>query len=187
VRLIATRDWDALTMSDIAESASVSKPLLYHYFSTKADLYIAAIDSAAGELRRVTRPDAGIGAAEELRSSLQAHLDWIDGHDLAYRAVMQGGMSGEPGVRRIVEQSRAEVVDRITTRLSRSSADPALRITIRGWIGFLEGACLDWLATKDLPKADLLRLLEDSFTAVLTSTTRRRSGYAPAPARNRSS
>src|SRR5688500_17285811 len=57
VELIATRSWDTLTMKQIATAAAISKPLLYHYFSTKNDLYVAAMRSAAAQLLEVTRPD----------------------------------------------------------------------------------------------------------------------------------
>jgi hypothetical protein len=135
----------------------------------EVDLYLAAVQSAADELRRVTQPTTPMRAAQELRWSLEAHVTWIESNSLAYRTVVQGGMSGDSGIRQIVEQSRQEVVDRIALSMRRSRADPWLRIAMRGWIGFLEGACLDWLDARDLDRADLVRLLEASLGAVLAT------------------
>ena len=57
VRLIGTRAWDSVTMADIAAEAQISKGLLYHYFSAKPELYLAAVRRAATQLSEATRPD----------------------------------------------------------------------------------------------------------------------------------
>ena len=45
--LIGSRPWDEVSMADVASAAGASKPLLYHYFPTKSDLYLAAVRAAA--------------------------------------------------------------------------------------------------------------------------------------------
>lgn len=167
VELIATRPWDALTMTDIAAAADVSKPLLYHYFSAKRDLYVAAVGSAAEELRWATRPDPTVPPEQRLRRSLEAHVDWIDANALAYRTVLRGGASADPEVQAIVERSRREVVERIERGTVADHPSAALRIAMRGWVGFLEGACLDWLRVRDIPKPQLVRLLTASLPAAI--------------------
>lgn len=169
VDLIATKSWDTLTMADIAATAGVSKPLLYHYFSTKHDLYLAAVNSAAKDLRRATRPKAGIARDEQVSRSLAAHVDWVEANALAYRVVMSGGAHGDPRVRAIVERSRAEVFDRVAGHFDIDEPSPAVRIALRGWIGFLEAACLDWLRHKDISKAELVRLLAASLPSALAA------------------
>ena len=57
LHLIGTRPWDEVSMAEVALAAGVSKPLLYHYFSTKGDLYVAAVRFAAHELSEATFPD----------------------------------------------------------------------------------------------------------------------------------
>lgn len=170
VELIATRPWDSLTMAEIATAAHVSKPLLYHYFSTKTDLYIEAVRHAAEELREATKADPSVVRADEqLQVSLRAHVDWVEANASAYRAVLQGGLSGDPAVRAIVEQSRQEVVDRIAGAIGMRRMRPALRIAIRGWIGYLEAACLDWLAHRDLSNARLVHLLAASLPPAIAA------------------
>ncbi len=167
VEIIATRPWDLVTMADIAAAADVSKPLLYHYFATKTDLYVAAIGAAAEELRATTRPDPELPPQERLQQALWAHVEWIAANALAYKAVLQGGVSADPEVQAIVEESRAEVVQRIAHSLGLERPQPALRIALRGWVGFLEGACLDWLTAKDISKVDLVRLLTASLPGAI--------------------
>ncbi len=162
LRIIGTDPWDVVTMADIAAAAGVSMPLLYHYYSTKSDLYLAAVRAAADELREATKPDPALRREARLHQALRTHIDWIDANALAYRAILHGGISADPVVQAIVEESRAEVVTRIAEGSGLRRLSPGLRIALRGWVGFLEGACLDWLASGDISKSQLVRLLAAS-------------------------
>lgn len=164
--LIGTRPWDAVTMADIAAAAGVSKPLLYHYFSTKAEIYVAAVAAAAADLAEATRPDPTVAADRRAAASLRAHLDWIDAHSHSYRAILHGGLSGHPDVQPIIARARTDVVDRIAGAIGgRPSA--TMRTALRGWVGFLEAASLDWLERKDVPKERLVELLAASIPATV--------------------
>jgi len=172
VRLIGTRAWDTVTMAEIAAEAHVSKGLLYHYFSDKPDLYLHAVRAAARQLSQATRPDPNLPPPLRLRRALAAHVDWIDEHSLAYRAVLQGGLSGDADVQAIVESSRAEVVARIALDSGIETITPLLRIALRGWVGLLEAACLEWLTHREVTKARLVELLAAGIPAAMRAATR---------------
>lgn len=164
LNLIGSRSWEEVTMADVAEAAGASKPLLYHYFSTKTDLYLATVRWAADRLSEATRPDPALPPPVRLQRALEAHLDWIDENADAYRAVLHGGMSGHPAVRQIVEESRNDVTRRLAEGVGLQTPTPAQRIAMRGWVGFLDAACIEWLVRRDLSKAALVRLLASSLT-----------------------
>lgn len=157
-------------MADVAKAAGASKPLLYHYFATKSDLYLAAVRAAAEELREATKPDLELTIEPRVLKALRAHLDWIDANALAYRAILQGGVSSDPDVQAIVEESRADVVARLAETFAYDQLTPARRIALRGWVGFLEGACLDWLEARDISKAHLARLLAASVPGAIAAS-----------------
>ncbi len=154
-------------MAEVTDTAGVSKPLLYHYFATKSDLYLAAVAWAAEELREATRPDPCLPAGRRMRAALDAQLDWIDVHALAYRAVMQGGISSDGEVHAIVERSRAEVVERPAQGFGLAHLTTQQRIICRGWVGFLEASSLEWLNTRCITKHELAELLETSLNALV--------------------
>jgi AcrR family transcriptional regulator len=164
--LLGRRPWDEVTMADVAAAAGVSKPLLYHYFSTKTDLYRATVTAAAAELREATRPDPTLPVRPRMRAALDAHLDWIDAHALAYRAVIQGALSSDPVVQEEVERSRAETVDRLAQAFGVNQLTDLQRIALRGWVGFLESASLEWLATKAVSQSQLRDLIAASAAAL---------------------
>jgi AcrR family transcriptional regulator len=169
LHLIGTRPWVEVSMAEVAAAAGVSKPLLYHYFATKADLYLAAVRSAADDLSQATRTDPTLPPDRRLLQALTAHLDWIDAHSLAYRAVLQGGISSDLRVQAIVEASRAETIRRLADGCEFDVLSPARRIALRGWVGFTEAACLDWLAAKDMSKSQLALLLAASLGGALAA------------------
>ena len=164
--LIGTRPWDEVSMADVASAAGASKPLLYHYFPTKSDLYLAAVRAAADELRAATTPAGDLPPRLALQRGLTAHVDWVDANADAYRAVLQGGLSSDPRVHAIIEESRADVVARLAHGFGLRRVTPAQRTVLRGWVGFLEGACLDWVQRRDVPKSRLVRILAASVAAL---------------------
>jgi AcrR family transcriptional regulator len=187
LQIIGTQPWDEVSMADIAVAAGASKPLLYHYFSTKSALYLAAVRTAAAELREATKPDPDLPIDARLLKALEAHVDWIDVNAVSYRAVLQGGISSDRSVQAIVEESRAEVVARLAEAFGFDELSAPQRIAFRGWVGFLEGACLEWLATRDMSKSDLVDLLAASVLDVMRTVdvhaVYRRANTGTAPLR----
>ncbi len=59
------------------------------------------------------------------------------------------------------------MVARLAEAFGFDELSPSQRIALRGWVGFLEGACLDWLTARDLTKPRLVRLLADSVGGAL--------------------
>src|SRR3982074_2084140 len=51
--LFAQHAFEEISMRQIAEAAGVSKPLLYHYFPSKNDLFIAAVTEAASDRQQL--------------------------------------------------------------------------------------------------------------------------------------
>src|SRR3712207_7500450 len=65
--LFATHGYDELSMAKIAKAAGISKPLLYHYFRSKRDLFAAALGQGAEEHMRRIEADASLTPAEQLQ------------------------------------------------------------------------------------------------------------------------
>ena len=47
-------------MARIAREAGISKALLYHYFPSKQEFFVATLQQAAEEIRRRTEPDPAV-------------------------------------------------------------------------------------------------------------------------------
>ena len=154
--LFARHAYDEISMAQIAREAGISKALLYHYFPSKQDYFVATLATGADELRRRVEPDPDLPPAEALTAAVGAYLAWIDDNADAYAKLLQSAAT-VPEVRELVEGVRAGTVDRILAGIG--TTEPAARTAVRGWLWFMDGACLDWIAHRDIERAQLLGLL----------------------------
>lgn len=168
LRLFSERSYDELAIDDIAQAAGISKGLLYHYFSSKRDFYAATVRSAAELLLRRTDPGEGADP-EALLAALDAYLSFAEEHASAYVALMRSGVGHDAEVAAIVEDTRARFVARLAARLGLVDLAPRVRLALRGWLGFVEGSSLDWLARRDLPRDQLRDLLAQMLLTTLVA------------------
>jgi AcrR family transcriptional regulator len=167
--LFARHSFGELSMARIAREAGISKALLYHYFPSKRDYFVATLREAAEEVRRRTEPDPDLPPAEALAASLDAFLGWIEENDVAYRKLVESAGS-VPEVGALI----AEVRDRTSARIleglgAGDPPPPRLRAAARAWLWFMDGAILDWLEHRDLTREELRDLLLGSLAGAMTA------------------
>lgn len=171
----ATRAYEEISMDDLARAAGISKGLLYHYFASKHDYYVAVLDHAARRLVSETTPDArSLPPIERLRSGLGTYLDFVDGHGPAFIALMRGGIGSDRDIAAILERTRAAFVDRILEDLPEGLDSPLLRTALRGWIGFVEAVAIEWILKRPVSKDELIGMISLALLAAVQGTT----GYA---------
>ncbi|MCW3056212.1 MAG: transcriptional regulator, TetR family [Solirubrobacterales bacterium] len=165
--LFAKHSFEEISMRELAEAAGVSKPLLYHYFPSKIDLFKAAVSEKAEELQRLIEPSSGRPAIEQLSQVLDSYLAWIEDNAQTWSKLLQSAAT-LPEARELVEGFRQRTMDLILAQLTEGRKPrPALRIAIKGWLGYMDAAILDWTESKDLPRAKLRELLLAAFGAAL--------------------
>lgn len=153
--LFARHAYDEVSMARVAREAGISKPLLYHYFRRKQDFFVATLAQEAERVRLLTEPPDDLPPAAALAHSLDAFLRWVEQRELAYRKLLESAGS-VPEVRTLVDEVRRRTAARILDGLGVAQPPPArLRIAVRAWLWFLDGAILDWLARRDLERAEL--------------------------------
>ena len=169
LQLFAERSLGELSIDDIARAAGISKGLLYHYFSSKRGYYLEVVRAAAGHLVERTSAASVDPSPAALQDGLDAYLDFVEQHARSFVALMRGGDGSDPAVLEIVETTRRSIADRILTRLGQDPPTPLLRAALRGWIGLVEAASLDWLERRDLPREQLRALCAQMLIAALTA------------------
>ena len=154
--LFTRHAYDEISMAQIAREAGISKALLYHYFPSKQDYFVATLATGAEELRARVEPDPDLPPAEALTAAIDAYLAWIEDNADAYAKLLQSAAT-VPEVRELVEGVRTTTVERILAGIG--TTGPAARTAVRGWLWFMDGACLDWIAHRDLNRGQVLGLL----------------------------
>jgi len=129
--LFARFSYDELSMAKIARAVGISKALLYHYFPSKQAYFQATLEQAAAELTQTVQPDPDLPPIEQLMSSLDAYLGWIERNADAYAKLITS-VGAVPEVRELVERVRNETADRILQGISPAGAKPPLRAAVSG-------------------------------------------------------
>jgi AcrR family transcriptional regulator len=175
-RLFATHSYAELSMAKIAREAGISKALLYHYFPSKQDFFVATLQQGAEEIARRTEPDPDLPPFEALAGSLDAFLGWIEENETAYRKLMES-VGSVPEVKALIDQIRDATSARILEGLGAGDPPPPrLRAAAHAWLWFTDGAILDWLEHRDLSRAELRDLLLASLAGSLSA-----AGSSPRP------
>jgi AcrR family transcriptional regulator len=173
LELLSSRAATEVSMDDVAASAGASRALIYHYFGSKQELYLAALQRAAGDLTALLDPGHDGPPATRLASALSRYFDYVEDHAAGYIALMHGhtsvswpaGPAGQVG--KIVDGVRQVVLGRILDAIEVTAPGPVLRITLRCWLACVETAGLDWLANRDLPRGTLEGMLIAQMIALL--------------------
>ncbi len=167
--LFTHHSYDELSMATVAREAGISKALLYHYFPSKQAFFEATLAETAEEILARTSPNPSEPPLEQLSASLDAYLEWIEEHVDAYRKLLESA-TGSPEVRGLIEGIRDQTAARLLDGLN-PGADPkpAVRSAVRGWLWFIDGACLDWTAHGGSSRDELRGLLLGTLFGALTA------------------
>jgi AcrR family transcriptional regulator len=184
VDLLRRRPHEEVSTEEIAEAAGVSKGLLYHYFPTKKDFLVAAIERGQRQLAERLNPDPGMPAEARLDASLDGFLDYVEEHATAYVAIFRGG-SADPDIRVVLDAGRSEQMKALIGSLRdwedspvSAKPSPALETAVQGWFFFVEGAVLRWLELGDLDRTQIRALLKAALGGALFAA---RVAGAPPP------
>lgn len=167
--LFCEHTYEEISIDDIAEAADISKGLLYYYFPTKHDFYVAVVQSAAEQLLQATE-DASAEQPEpleRLRAGLDAYFAYAESHAQAYVTLMRSGVGADARVAAIIDATRQTQVQRILENAARMTPlTPLHHIAISGWIGFVEAACIAWLEQRNIEREQLGDLAMTAFTTL---------------------
>lgn len=161
--LFLSRPYDQVSMDDVAGAAGVSKALIFHYFKSKRDLYVELVRGAAEELLTATFVDESVEPLPRLMEGLARYLDYVEANAQGFVALLTSGVGVDPEVYAVVAHVRQTLADRLLAGVPPGlgghspASERHARLIVRGFIGFVEAASIDWLAhDKPMKKSELI-------------------------------
>lgn len=155
--LFLSRRYDQVSMDDVAAEAGVSKGLVFHYFSTKRELYVALVKEAAVEFLEATDVPKDTPPIERLATGLGKYLDYVEANSTGYLALLRSGLGVDPVLFELAESVRRTLAERMMQNMP-LAIPPHAAVIVRGYIGFVEASSLEWLETKQMKRDQLLAL-----------------------------
>ena len=149
LEIFTSAGYHAASMDEIAERASVSKPVLYQHFPSKLDLYLAVLDLHIDSL--VFAIQKAIASTRDNRSRVKATIDayfgFIEGEGEAFRLLFESDMSVEPQVRERLERMTYDCAVAVSAVISADTGlpkDESMILAI-GLIGCAQISARHWL------------------------------------------
>ncbi|WP_019631425.1 TetR/AcrR family transcriptional regulator [Actinomadura atramentaria] len=167
--LFTERPYDEVTTTEISRRAGVAYGLIAHHFTNKRGLYLATVRAAAERLQAVHEtPPAGETVAARLRDALVRHIAHIEANATGFLALMHSAQGSDAEVRAIIGEYRWKGAMRLLGAAGVTEpVRPALRTTMRGWIGYLDEVTIDHLQHRELSRDDLAELATATLAAAL--------------------
>jgi len=153
-----------LSMDDIATEAGISRGLLFHYFPTKTDFYLACIAAAGRRMLRTTAPDEGTTGEEQVETVTRLMIEQIERRRGFYLALVHGHGVADPRVSEVMDSVRDGSTERVMSALE---VPEASRDVVRAWWAYTEDRALTWSAvpTGERP-VPLSQLVEECVAAL---------------------
>jgi len=172
VNFLAEHSLDELTMDVLAQHAGVSRPLLFHYFDTRQGMHLAVVTTARDSLLLASEPRNDLEPRARIRDTLLRITEFVRQHQGTFHSLVRGIASGDPAVRRVVDESRDLNAERLLDAfIELGTADtPGLRVALRAWVSFTEETLISLVIDRDEDPVVVVRFLEATLDGVVAAT-----------------
>jgi AcrR family transcriptional regulator len=144
--LFAQQPVDAVSAADVAQAAGVTRALVHHYFGGIAEVYLAVYEDLARSMGEVRNRGAETPIEERIAHNAAAFLDVLAEHREMWLATSAGSVPNAE-VRRLARAVREASVEQMLANNTDVLRDtPATRVCLRGFVGFTNVVCREWLA-----------------------------------------
>ncbi|MEE1943181.1 TetR/AcrR family transcriptional regulator [Streptomyces sp. TRM 70361] len=143
LRLLVTRPIHELSVDEVAAEAGISRGLLFHYFPTKRDYYVAVVRAAGQRLLRDARLPPEGSPKERVRAVVAGFTGFVRRRRANYVALVRAGAGGDEKVLEVFEHLRATLAERVLAALGEPEPVPLVRLAVRGWVAMAEEMAIE--------------------------------------------
>lgn len=169
--MLRTQPIHQLSIDAVAAEAGISRGLLFHYFPTKRDFYVAVMAAAGRRLLRVTAPDPSLPADQQLRQMLLSFVAFVTRRRDSYISFVRGAAGGDDYVVEVYDETRAALTTRVLELLGAGAAatEPASRdrMTVHAWLAYVEDLTIEWSGLPEHQRPSTAGQLVTQATAAL--------------------
>jgi AcrR family transcriptional regulator len=170
--LFAEKPYEEVLLKDIVARAGVSRHLLYHYFSSKRDLYGAIFQRASSRFLAGVSLDPHLQLTEQILAGLEAHIQSFVDHPFEAVTIHRGALSDDLAIQAIIAEELNVMGQRLINQLVAEGCHrDATEIAVEGWLAFVRAACVKWIQSENISRADLSKMCLRALDCVLDIPT----------------
>lgn len=148
IRVFARTGFHDTTMSQIAETAGVTKPVLYQHFASKRDLYLAVLEDVGRRMRDAVLEAAGTEGSPraQVEAGFSAFVRFVVEDRWGFRLLFSGTNRQDPEFEAVsarVEQLMANGIAELI--VVEGMAEEHRQVLAHGVVGLAEGMARHWL------------------------------------------
>ena len=148
LEVFAARGFHATSMSDVAEAAGVTKPVLYQHFASKRDLYLELLDDVGGQLQSsiLEATGAAEGPRQQVEAGFAAYFRHVSTHRSAFTLLFGSGARLDGEFTEAVQRVEVAIAAAVAALIDADIGDQHRRILAFGVIGLAESTSRHWIA-----------------------------------------
>jgi AcrR family transcriptional regulator len=168
-----------LAFEKVANRASVTRNLVYHYFpGGRQELLEAAVHRAGEQLSSGWVTDPKVPLAERLASNFNRMMDHAAEPTDAWLLYRQGRGTVDPKLLEIAQRYRDRVISTISlNQLGTSEPPPIVRIALDGFVAYVE-TVIESAVEQDTPREQILELVGGTLMSAMNAAA---GASAPGP------
>jgi AcrR family transcriptional regulator len=151
-----------LSLDEVAVEAGISRGLLFHYFPTKTDFYLACIAAAGRRIIRNTQPDEDDPGDVQVETMVRLMVEQIDRRRDFYLSLTHGVADNR--VTEVYATVRAACTNRVMAALG---LEASRRPVVHAWWAYVEDRALTWSAESPRRRTTKLETLVARCCAAL--------------------
>lgn len=163
--VFAEKGFHVTSMSDIAQAAGVTKPVLYQHFGSKRELYAELLTEVSSQLQEaIVKAVAAAGSPRQMvEDGFAAYFRFVDAHRAAFRLFLASDSWRDEEFSAMVHAVENSLAEQVAGFIEiEGLAAEQRRLLGHGIVGMVEAASRHWLLTEDPTNPDeLTRQLAD--------------------------
>lgn len=157
--IFARAGYHSASMDEIADSAGVSKPMIYTYFGSKEGLYLAYIERAGSDLqeRLITASAPDSRPASLVRARITEFLAFVEEHGDGWRVLFREVGSTQPIAEQVAElrERIAQAIRGMIDDAELGFAPPAADAVAHALVGAGESLANWWLDNPEVTRDEV--------------------------------
>ncbi len=164
--VLAHRGFYETTMVEIADSAGVTKPVLYQHFESKRDLYLAVLHDIGARLRATVLAAASTAQTprEQVAAGFRAYVEFVESDTEGFQILFSGTSRQDGEWASITSEVEHSIAAGIADLIDVPGITVAHRLALaHGILGLAEGMMRFWQSDQ-APELDTDDLVHDLVT-----------------------